>query len=148
MRWGYGGRRWSCDGEGGGGGELDAPRTKNGERGLGFAHRGCARDGGGGRTAMVGALGQRRSASDQTTARSRRALSGRARRGDSDSGDGVVRTALSGRQRAVPTAHLTRWSGVVRGSHAATARCQAGPARRLTVGTHSSAFSELKFHPG
>jgi hypothetical protein len=32
MRWGYGGRRWSYDGEGGGGSELDAPRTKNGER--------------------------------------------------------------------------------------------------------------------
>jgi hypothetical protein len=32
MRWGYGGRRWSCDGEEGGEGELDAPRTKNGER--------------------------------------------------------------------------------------------------------------------
>jgi hypothetical protein len=33
MRWGYGGRQWSCDGEEGGEGELDAPRTKNGERG-------------------------------------------------------------------------------------------------------------------
>jgi hypothetical protein len=32
MRWGYGGRRWSCDGEEGGGSELDAPRMKNGER--------------------------------------------------------------------------------------------------------------------
>jgi hypothetical protein len=31
MRWGYDGRRWSCDGEEGGEGELDAPRTKNGE---------------------------------------------------------------------------------------------------------------------
>jgi hypothetical protein len=32
MRWGYSGRRWSCDGEEGGEGELDAPRTKNNER--------------------------------------------------------------------------------------------------------------------
>jgi hypothetical protein len=32
MRWGYGGRRWSCNGEEGGEGELNAPRTKNGER--------------------------------------------------------------------------------------------------------------------
>jgi hypothetical protein len=32
MRWGYGGRRRSCDGEEGGEGELDAPRMKNGER--------------------------------------------------------------------------------------------------------------------
>jgi hypothetical protein len=32
MRWGYGGQRRSYDGEGGGGGELDNPRTKNGER--------------------------------------------------------------------------------------------------------------------
>jgi hypothetical protein len=31
-RWGYGGRRRSCNGEVGGGGELDTPRTKNGER--------------------------------------------------------------------------------------------------------------------
>jgi hypothetical protein len=31
MRWGYGGRRWSCDGEEGGEGELNAPRMKNGE---------------------------------------------------------------------------------------------------------------------
>jgi hypothetical protein len=32
MRWGYGARRRSCDGEEGGEGELDAPRTKNDER--------------------------------------------------------------------------------------------------------------------
>jgi hypothetical protein len=32
MRWGYGGRQRSCDGEEGGEGELDAPRMKNGER--------------------------------------------------------------------------------------------------------------------
>jgi hypothetical protein len=31
MRWGYGGRRWSCDGEEGGEAEIDAPWTKNGE---------------------------------------------------------------------------------------------------------------------
>jgi hypothetical protein len=36
--------------------------------------------------------------------------------------------ALSGRRRAVPTAHLMRGHGVARGSHAATACCQAGPA--------------------
>jgi hypothetical protein len=81
MRWGYGGRPRSYDGEEGGGGELVAPRMKNGERGLGFAHRGRARDSGGGQTATVGALGQRRSASDRATAWSGRALSGWARRG-------------------------------------------------------------------
>jgi hypothetical protein len=32
MRWGYSGRRWSCDGEEGGGSEIDAAQTKNGER--------------------------------------------------------------------------------------------------------------------
>jgi hypothetical protein len=32
MRWGYGGRWRSCDGEERGGGELNAPRMKNGER--------------------------------------------------------------------------------------------------------------------
>jgi hypothetical protein len=32
MRWGYGGRWWSCDGEEGGESELDAPRTQNSER--------------------------------------------------------------------------------------------------------------------
>jgi hypothetical protein len=53
MRWGYDGQRRSCDGEEGGEGELDAPRMKNGKRGLGSAHRGRARDGGGGRTATV-----------------------------------------------------------------------------------------------
>jgi hypothetical protein len=31
MRWGYGGRRRSCDGEEGGEGELNAPWMKNGE---------------------------------------------------------------------------------------------------------------------
>jgi hypothetical protein len=31
-RWGYGGRQWSCDGEEGGEGELDAPRKRNDER--------------------------------------------------------------------------------------------------------------------
>jgi hypothetical protein len=31
-RWGYGGRWWSCDGEEGGEGEIDAPRKRNGER--------------------------------------------------------------------------------------------------------------------
>jgi hypothetical protein len=31
-RWGYGGRRWSCDGKEGEEGELNAPRTKDGER--------------------------------------------------------------------------------------------------------------------
>jgi hypothetical protein len=55
---------------------------------------------------------------------------GEAARGGSDSGGGAVGTTLSGRRRAVSTALLTRWSGAARGSHAATARCQAGPARR------------------
>jgi hypothetical protein len=31
MKWGYGGRWWSCDGEEGGECELDAPQMKNGE---------------------------------------------------------------------------------------------------------------------
>jgi hypothetical protein len=59
-RWGYGGRWRSCDGEEGGGGELDAPRTKNGER------RARAtltvdecRDGGDGRTTMSFRHGRR-----------------------------------------------------------------------------------------
>jgi hypothetical protein len=33
-------------------------------------------------------------------------------------------------RRAVPTAALSRGVGAVRGSHAATARCRAGPVRR------------------
>jgi hypothetical protein len=41
-----------------------------------------------------------------------------------------------------------RLSGcVVHGSHAATARCRAGPARRLTGGARSSVISELKITP-
>jgi hypothetical protein len=32
MRWVYGSRRRSCDGEEGGKGEFNAPRTKNSER--------------------------------------------------------------------------------------------------------------------
>jgi hypothetical protein len=37
--------------------------------------------------------------------------------------------ALSGRRRTVLTAHLMRGHRAAHGSHAATARCQAGPAR-------------------
>jgi hypothetical protein len=130
MRWGYGGRWWSCDGEEGGGGELDAPQTKTarGGGGLGFAHHRCAHDGGGGRTKMSFGHGRRRGFGQQwRRGRNRR---GKVARGGSDSGGGAVRTTLSGRRRAVPTALLTRWSSAARGSHAAMARCQAGPARR------------------
>jgi hypothetical protein len=120
-----------CDGEEGGEGELDAPQTKNGERGLDFAHRGLAHDNGGGRTATVGVLGQRWSASNRATARSKRALSGRARRG-------CARRFRQRRQRGrngavgtpAPTVLLTCWSGAGRGSHVATVRCQVGPTRQ------------------
>jgi hypothetical protein len=112
MRWGYGGRRRSCDGEEGGKGELDAPRTKNGERRaratltVNEARDGVGRpDSGGIRTRWRRGFGQRR---------------WRGRDGASlgDVGDfrQPVGTVLSGRRRVVPTALLTRWSGAVRGS--------------------------------
>jgi hypothetical protein len=84
----------------------------------------------------VKAAGQQRSGrsdSDgrlQTEQRRCRDGQGEARRGGSDSGGGAIGTALSGPRRAVPTTHLTRWSSAARGSHVATACCQAGPARR------------------
>jgi hypothetical protein len=88
--------------------------TKDGRTTTGFGH-----DGGVASDSGDGAVGMGR---------------GGAGRGGSDSDDGAVRTGpigttLSGRRRAIPTAHLTRWSGAARGSHAAMARCQAGPAR-------------------
>jgi hypothetical protein len=61
-----------------------------------------------------------------------------ARRSGSDSGQNGA--ALSGHRRAVPTALLMCWSSAARGIHVATAR-------RLTGGTHSSAFFELKITP-
>jgi hypothetical protein len=115
MRWGYGDRRRSCDGEEGGEGKLDAPRMKNGERTkLATASDGRteARFEHGGGTALGsgdGAVGTGR--------------------GVSDSGGGAVGTTLSGRRRTVPTAHLTRWSGAARGSHVATVHCRAGLTR-------------------
>jgi hypothetical protein len=53
MRWGYGGRRRSCDGEERGGGELDAPRMTNSERrARATLTVDESRDGGDGRTGM------------------------------------------------------------------------------------------------
>jgi hypothetical protein len=61
MRWGYGGRRRSYDGEEGGGGELDAPRTKNGERRARVMLTvDESRDGGDGWTVMSFGHGRRR----------------------------------------------------------------------------------------
>jgi hypothetical protein len=60
MRWGYGGWRWSYDGEEGGGGELDAQRMKNGERRAQATLTGDeSRDGGDGRTATGFGHGRR-----------------------------------------------------------------------------------------
>jgi hypothetical protein len=53
----------------------------------------------------------------------------RMRRGDG-ADSGARSGGLSGRRRAVLTASLRHASGAVRGSHPATARCQAGLARR------------------
>jgi hypothetical protein len=120
--WGYGGRRRSCDGEEGGKGEFDAPRTKNSER---KARATLTVD----VLMMAEAAGQRRSRLSDSDGRlqpGRRC--GRDGRGGSDSGSGAVGTALSGRWRAVPTALLTCWSGAARGSHVKTTWCQVGPA--------------------
>jgi hypothetical protein len=59
-------------------------------------------------------------------------------------------TALSGRRRAVLTALLTHGSCAAHGSHVATARCRAGPARRVASdrwGPLVSVF-RIKNHPG
>jgi hypothetical protein len=149
MRWGYDGRRWSYDGEEGGEGELDAPRTKNGER---RAQATLTVD----VLVTAEAAGQRwsgRSDSDgrlQTRRQRGRDERGEASQGGSDSGGGAVATALSGRRRAVLTALLTRWSGAARGSHTATARCQAGLARHAASHRWDPLVSvfRIKNHPG
>jgi hypothetical protein len=125
MRWGYGGQRRSCNGEEGGGGELDAPWMKTTRGGIRL------------RSPWVCSQRRRRPDSDElrthTVVWLRTAVaarSERARRGGSDSGGGADGTTLSRRWRTVPTALFMHWSGMARGSHAATARCQAGLARR------------------
>jgi hypothetical protein len=109
MRWDYGGRWRSCDSEEGGEGELDAPRTKNGERrARATLTVDEARDGVG-RPDSGGIWTRRRHGFRQR----RRLGRDGARRGGLDSGGGAVGTArgrngatLSGCRRAVPTAHL------------------------------------------
>jgi hypothetical protein len=133
MRWGYSGRRRSCDGEEGGEGELDAPRTKNGERRARatltvdvLATAEAAEQRRSGRSDRDGRLrtGRRRGRDERGAVRRRR------QRGGDFLTAGRNGAALLGRRRAVPTALLTCWSSAARGSHTATARCQAGPARR------------------
>jgi hypothetical protein len=130
MRWGYGGRQRSCDGEEGGGGELDAPRTKNDKRrARATLTVDESHDGGDGRTVTSFRHGRWRGFGQR-----RRCGRDRARRGEAVRTAGRNATsqngaALSGRRRAVPTAHLMRGRGAARGSHATTARCQAGLAR-------------------
>jgi hypothetical protein len=89
---GYGGRRWSCDGEEGGEGELDAPQKRNGERKaratltVDETHDDGGRpDNDGIRTRRWRGFGQWR----------RRGQDG-VRRGDSDSGSGAVGTGPVG----------------------------------------------------
>jgi hypothetical protein len=92
-----------------------------------------------GRTEAIRALGQRRSASDRgggfglgehavRTVRVRRGegADSRARSG----GGGASEAGCRDVWRAVLTAALNRGVGAVRGSHAAMARCHAGPAQR------------------
>jgi hypothetical protein len=103
-----------------------------------------------GRETMRGRLGRRSPWMKLATAEDGRTSTrfGHGGGAASDSGDGAVGTgrgevrrlgqrrrrgrndaALSGRRRMVPIAHLMRGHGTAHGSHAATARCQAGPAR-------------------
>jgi hypothetical protein len=147
MRWGYGGRRWSCNGEEGGEGELDAPRTTSGEgraramltvvvlataeaAGQRWPWRSDSE--GRLRTGRWRGRDERRKTAVGRAA-STRALSGRRRRG---------RGELSGRVA------LSRCVSTACGGHAATARCRTGPAQRhLTGGARLSMISELKFTP-
>jgi hypothetical protein len=78
-------------------------------------------------------------------------------RGDSGGpGDGGAREAGGASeascrdvQRAIPTAALSCGVGVARGSHAATARCRAGPARRTASDRWGPLVSDfrIKNHP-
>jgi hypothetical protein len=120
---------------------------KAARRGSGSAHRGGARDGGGGRTMTVARSDSIGRLWTRTTVQSGRA---RVRRGDGAAQTAAARSGrLSGRWGAVSTAHLRRASGVAqRGRVAATRqRCTDRQARRgkrrLKGGPHSSAFFEL-----
>jgi hypothetical protein len=162
MRWGYGGRRWSYNGEEGGEGELDALRMKNGE----------------GRAqvtltvvelATAEAAGQRRpwrsdseawrlrieahghrlvwaaAAHARRGAVGRRAGAARRCRGVDGAGEASCRDA----RRAVPTVALSRGIGTACGGHAATARCHMGPARRAATDRSGPLISDfrIKIHP-
>jgi hypothetical protein len=134
MRWGYGGRRRSCDDEEGGEGELDAPRTKNGERraramltvneardGVGRTHNG------GIQTRWRRGFGQRR----------RRGRDG-ARRGDV--GDFGQPVGTAGRNGAVRTPTRGPKSAFNALERRGAWQPRGNGARRLTGGTHSSVY--------
>jgi hypothetical protein len=149
-RWGYGGRRRSCDGEEGGEGELNAPRKRNNERkARATLTVDETRDGGGRpdsdriRTRRWHGFGQRRRRSRDGVRRGEARQFGQRRRRSRNG------AALSGRRRVVPTAHLMHGRGAAHGSHVAMARCRAGPARRATSDGWGplSVISELKIIP-
>jgi hypothetical protein len=128
-RSGYGGRRWSCDGEEGGEGELNAPLKRNDERkARATLTVDETRDGGGRpdsdriRTRRWHGFVQRRRRSRDGVRRGEARQFGQRRRHSRND------AALSGRRRVVPTAHLMHGHGTACGSHVATARCRAGPA--------------------
>jgi hypothetical protein len=137
------GLRWSCDGEEGGEGELDAPRTKNGggdgsdalgQRGVASSDRGAWT-----RPVRVAVVHTRRGAVG------RRAGAVRRCRGVGGAGDASCRDV----RRAVPTAALSRGVGAARGGHAATVRCRVGPARRTASDRWGPLVSDfrIKIHP-
>jgi hypothetical protein len=137
MRWGYGGRRWSYDGEEGGKGELDAPRTKNGETRARATLTVVV-------LATAEAAGQRQPWRSDNDGRLR---TGR-RRGRGERGEAVGRAAsaraLLRRQR--------RGRGELSGRAAHSPDSGFKPrrrhgARRLTGGARSSVISELKITP-
>jgi hypothetical protein len=148
MRWGYDGRRWSCDGEEGGEGELDAPRTKNGE--------GRARA-----TltvvvlATAEAAGQRRWLGRARTAG--RGIFGQRHADTASQGGGSAHEAGHCREvrghDEVQSGRRRRGRGGLSARHvvATRQRCTASRARhgarRLTGGARSSVISELKFTP-
>jgi hypothetical protein len=111
--------RLPLDGEEGGEGELDAPRKRNGERKARAMLTVDETRDGGGRPDNDGIRTRRRRGFGQ---RRQRGWDG-ARRGGSDSSGGAVGTG------PIETALHCRDAGAARGSHAAMACCQAGPAR-------------------
>jgi hypothetical protein len=142
VRWCYGGRWWSCDGEEGEEGELELHGRRTvrggGRATLTVENLATARLGSGGRDdGCQGGARRGREAggtSEAVGAARREAIGGCA----GERREGVVGT------RRRPDSALSRAVGAARGGHAATARCRAGPVRRATADKRDPLVSDFR----